>query len=161
MSVNVAYKLTGSGWAECVLEIDGQVAVITASYLSDALSNLLQSAIDLMKEQKDATASFEEEPGEFRWCIRRVNEEHIKLRILWFEDLWDQAPAEQGRLMFEGECRLRTFAGAILSATQQLLTEHGFDGYKEKWVKHDFPTELMNELKRLLTDGRRGQNHSC
>lgn len=153
--MHVAYKLTGTGWAECALEIDGQVAVVTASYLSDALSILLQSVIDLIKGGKEAIASFEEEPGEYRWCFRRVDEQRITLRILWFEDLWDQAPAGQGRLVFEAECRLRTFAGAILSTSQRLLAEHGFAGYKEKWVKHDFPIGLMNELKRLLAEGRR------
>lgn len=155
MGVIISYKLTGSGWAECTIGIDGQAIVTTASYLSDALGSLLQSVVDLMKGQTDATASFEEEPGEYRWRFQRVDAQNIKLCILWFDDLWDHAPDEEGRMLFETKCRLRTFAGAVLSASQQLLAEHGFDGYKDKWVQHNFPIELQNELKRLLVEGRR------
>ncbi len=158
MATVVTYKLTGSGWATCALEIDGQAIVTRASYLSDALASLLQSVVDLLKGQAEATASFDEEPGEYRWRFQRVDAQHVALRILWFDELWSHAPDEQGRVVFESQCRLRTLAGAVLSASQQLLAEHGFDGYKEKWVEHDFPCELQDELKRLLAEGRRAQN---
>jgi hypothetical protein len=28
-----------------------------------------------------------------------------------------------------------------------VLKTHGMEGYKEKWVKHPFPIELLNELQ--------------
>ncbi len=152
------YKLIGSGWAECTLQIDGQVIVATASYLSDALADLLQSVVDLLQGQAEATASFEEEPGEYRWRFQRVDEQNILVRILWFDDLYSYAPDEKGRLEFEAKCRLRTFAGEVLSTMQQLLAQHGLAGYKEQWRPYDFPLELQEKLKRLLVEGRRAQN---
>lgn len=155
MSLSVSYKLTGSGWAECSLEIDGQEIVTTASYLSHALERLLQSVVYLLNGQPEATASFDEEPGEYRWRFRRVDEQRISIRILWFDKLWGREPDEKGKLVFEATCRLRTFAGAVLSASQELLAEHGLEGYKLKWVEYDFPLEVQNELKQLLVEGRR------
>ena len=154
MSVVVNYKLTGSGWAECALQIDDQGMVTTASYLSDALASLLQAVVDLLRGQVEATVSFDEEPGEYRWRFRRVDEQNIALRILWFDELWNREPDEKGSVVFEAQCRLRTFAGAVLSASQQLLKEHGLDGYKAQWVEYDFPVELQEKLKQLLFEGR-------
>ena len=158
MSVEINYKLTGSGWAECALQIDDQGIVTTASYLSDALGSLLQSVVDLLQEQAEATASFDEEPGEYRWRFQHIDAQHIALRILWFDELWSRALDEKGQVVFEAKCRLRTFAGAVLSASQQLLAEHGFDSYKAQWVEYDFPLALQEKLKQLLVEGRRAQN---
>ncbi|MEK7832802.1 MAG: hypothetical protein AAB401_17045, partial [Acidobacteriota bacterium] len=157
MSLSISYKLTGSGWAECALEIDEQGIVTTASYLSHALERLLESVVELLRGQPEATASFDEEPGEYRWRFKRIDEQTISIRILWFNKLWGREPDEKGKLVFEATCRLRTFAGAVLSASQQLFAEHGIEGYKEKWVEHDFPLKLQDELKRLLAEGRQAK----
>jgi hypothetical protein len=37
------YYLDGTGWATCILENNGQKLEFTASYLSDCLSDFLQS----------------------------------------------------------------------------------------------------------------------
>ena len=35
--LQLRHELTGKGWADCTIELDGQRAHTTASYLSDAL----------------------------------------------------------------------------------------------------------------------------
>jgi hypothetical protein len=152
LGVNVSYKLTGSGWAECVLNVDGQLITMTASYLSHALENILQATIEIVKGNPEARASFDEEPGEYRWLFKRINEQQVNVKILWFDELWNNEPDENGQLNFEANCRLRTFAGAILSASQQVLLENGLAGYKNKWHEHDFPVSAQNDLKRLLDE---------
>lgn len=152
MSVAVSYKLTGSGWAECVLTVDEQTITTTASYLSHALERLLQATIDIVKGHREARASFDEEPGEYRWLFKRLNDQQVNIKILWFDELWNHKPDEKGQLMFEANCRLRTLAGAILSASQKVLAEHGLTGYKDKWYEHEFPLTTQNELKRLLDE---------
>lgn len=151
MSANISCKLTGAGWAECSLAIDDQAIVTTASYLSHALESLLQGSVDIMRGQVEARASFDEEPGEYRWLFRRVDEQTLNIKILWFDKLWGNEADEKGRIIFEADCRRRTFAGAVLSASQKVIAEHGFDGYKDKWSEeHDFPEALQTELQRLL-----------
>ena len=43
MAIVIHYNLTGSGWSECIVEINGQKALLTASFLSDALADLLNA----------------------------------------------------------------------------------------------------------------------
>ena len=155
MSVEFRYELTGSGWSECTL-IVGEVHVsVTASYLSDALRSLLSAVCRILSGANEATASFDEEPGEYRWRFLRVDDERLRIRIFEFDDLWSDRPDSDGQQICDVECRLRTFAGAVLSGCKDLLATHGRDGYKEKWVRHHFPDANYDELRRLLLDKAR------
>lgn len=155
MGVRVSYKLTGAGWAECSLDIDGQVIILTASYLSHALESLLQGTIAILEGDPKAKASFDEEPGEYRWLFTRINEQQIRIKILWFEDIQSNESDEDGQTIFEAMCRLRTFAGAVLAASQEVLSDHSLAGYKSKWCMHEFPITTQNALKQLLAQGRK------
>lgn len=153
MSVSFAYDLVGSGWAECTIAIDEQHATITASYLSDAFGDLLSAVIRIVEGQPEATASFAEEPGEYRWRIFRKEPDRLLIRILEFPQLWGDRPDEEGQILFEAECRLRTFAGAVQSESQRLLEKHGTDGYLGTWHQHEFPLEKQERLRQLLQHG--------
>lgn len=150
MSVTLQYTLTGSGWAECILQVDEQQIRLTASYLSDALGNLLTIPIQLLKGYDDITISFDEEPGEYRWRVKPLHDEMISIQILEFDELWGHQPDEEGKTIFSATCRLRTFCGAVLSASQKVFEQYGFEGYKAKWVEYDFPLNRQQELQRLL-----------
>lgn len=150
MSVHVSYRLTGSGWSECNIVIDEHQATITASYLSDALGELLGAVSRVVEGVSEATASFAEEPGEYRCRFFRQGSDHLHLLILEFPQLWGNRPDEESRVLLDTECRLRTFAGAVLSASQKLLEEIGVEGYCEMWGRHDFPVEQQEKLRKLL-----------
>jgi hypothetical protein len=150
MTVKLRYDLMGTGWAECTLEIDGVGVTVTASYLSDALDELCRAVVSVLAGDREATASFDEEPGEYRWRLERVGAERVRVRILEFEELWSQAPDRAGKLVFEAECRLRTLGGALLSELQRLEKTYGAAGYKERWVEHPFPARRIAQLKELL-----------
>ena len=87
---------------------------MTASYLSDAFGDILGAVIRMVEGQPEATASFAEEPGEYRWRFIRKEPDRLIIRILDFPQLWGNRPDEEGKVLFEAECRLRTFAGARL-----------------------------------------------
>lgn len=150
MSVSFSYQLVGSGWAECTLIIGEQQATISASYLSDAFGDLLRAVIRLVEGQPEATASFAEEPGEYRWRLRRKEPDRLLIRILEFPRLWRDRPDEEGTPLLDAECRLRTFAGAVFSESQRLLENPGQEGYVSAWVNHEFPLENHETLRRLL-----------
>ena len=150
MGVSVTYNLTGVGWSECLVEIGDQNAHLTASYISDALGSLLDAVIGLMLGRDDMTAAFAEEPGLYRWRFMRVGVDKVNVRILWFDDTWKDRPENDGEMIIDAECRLRTLAGAVLAASQNVLAAHGLEGYRKQWVLHDFPLELQERLKRLL-----------
>jgi hypothetical protein len=150
MAVSVTYNLTGAGWAECIIGIGDQQAHVTASYLSDALDALLRAVVGLLLGAPDTTTLFAEEPGEYRWRFRRIEPDHVGLRILWFNEFLSELPDERGKVILDGQCRLRTLAGALLAAAQRVLREHGLEGYAKQWQNHSFPGELLTKLKRLL-----------
>jgi hypothetical protein len=144
------YELSGSGWAECTVELGGQRATVVASYLSDALDSLAGAVVALLRGDPAAAASFQREPGEFRWEFRRVGPERVRVRVVEVDD--DQPP---GRVpvettLIDGECRLRTFAGGVLSELQRLLAEHGEAGYRHAWKLHEFPSRRVSQLQTLL-----------
>jgi hypothetical protein len=158
MGIHVSYKLTGSGWSECTVAIKEQRVTITASYLSDAWGDLLAAVVRIVEGETEAMASFTEEPGEYRWRLIRMGSDRLLVRIIEFPDFWGDKPDEEGKLIFDAECRLRTFAGAVLSASQRLLEEHGIEGYLGKWVEHPFPLERQERLRQLLDEPDQGRN---
>ena len=150
MGVFISYRLTGKGWSECSVLIEDQQAVVTASYLSDALGDILAAATVVLQGAPEATASFAEEPGEYRWRFIRVGMDRLIIRILEFSQWWGNRPDKEGKLVLEAECRLRTFAGALRSASQRVLEDHGIDGYREKWGNNDFPIDQQTRLVLIV-----------
>jgi hypothetical protein len=92
-------RLAGPGWIEAGIYDGVNHTFPTASYLSDAPADLARAAISLLEGAEEATCSWEEEPGEFRWIFEREGEE-LTLRILWFEDQYDRDPDDPGELRF-------------------------------------------------------------
>ena len=150
LSVEFRYDLVGVGWSECTLIIDDTHVTVTASYLSDALRDLVAAVSRVTAGLPDATASFDEEPGEYRWRLFRIDDDTIRVLILEFDELWSNKPDSDGKPIFDSRCRLRTFAGAVYDGCRRLLANHGHDGYREKWHEHDFPETEVRELRRLL-----------
>lgn len=150
MSVTFAYRLQGHGWAECTLHIEDQRATVTASYLSDALGDLASATTAALRGHPRPTASFAEEPGEYRWILEPLADGRLRVRVLEFSSLPSDRPDEEGSVLLDTVCRLRTFAGAVLSEIQRLEREHGVAGYREQWGRHDFRANRLAELQKLL-----------
>jgi hypothetical protein len=145
-SVEFTYRLTGPGWSEAVLSDGQHSATLTASYLSDALGELLDALIHLRGGAEEVRCSWEEEPGEYRWIFKR-SDGRIALAILWFEDLADE-PDEAGRLVFETRQELDALTDAIAAGTQRLLADVGEVGYRREWIEHAFPSDALERLVR-------------
>jgi len=163
MAVNLRYELETAGWAHCTIKIDEQRAEITASYLSDALGDLCAAVVALLRGDRSASAPFAEEPGEFRWQFDVHDGDQLRVRIYWneVEASWGEGLPDPSTPIFDGLCRLRTFAGQVVAELQRLLREHGQTGYKERWVLNDFPTKRLEQLEALLSDGAAGRPTSA
>ena len=153
MSVELSYDLVGTGWAECRIRVDDASATVTASYLSDALDHLAAAVSATLRGHPHATASFTEEPGEYRWIFEPLPDGQVVVRIVEFRQMWGGRPDDEGEVIFHAQCRLRTLAGALLSELQRLQRTYGLNGYREKWVEYDFPVERLKELQELLQIG--------
>ncbi len=143
------WALTGTGWATATLRLgDTQPVVMVASYLHDSLRDLAGALIALDGGAEVARVVLMDEPGEHHVLMRRVGESDLEIEVRWFDDWasWNMHPPEDYTTIARGVVRWRTFRGAIVSCMQRLLGELGAEGYRKRWVRHDFPTE---ELKRL------------
>jgi hypothetical protein len=150
MDLSIVYRLTGVGWAECTIADADGTCTVSASYLSDALQNLVLAAGALLSRFSSMTISFDEEPGEYRWVISSPRLNEIEVQILSLDELWGDKPNSEGRLMFRTICTPETFAGAVHAAASSVLAEYGEAGYLEKWSEHPFPMAQFEHLSRML-----------
>jgi hypothetical protein len=147
--VEFSYRLTGTGWAEARIADEESWATITASYLSDALGELLEAVGVLLEGADEARCSWQEEPGEFRWIFRRTSSD-VRLRVLSFPDQIPPEPDADGTPVFETRQSLAALAAAIADGAQAVLDEYGEDGYRTQWVDSPFPSGHLSMIQRSL-----------
>jgi hypothetical protein len=150
MPLNITYRLTGIGWAECTISDADNTCTVSASYLSDALGNLVLAANALLSRFSSLAFGFDEEPGEYRWVISSPRLNEIELQILGLGELWGGKPNSDGQLMFRTICTPETFAESVHGAAAAVLAEYGEAGYLEKWTEYPFPMAQFAQLSRML-----------
>lgn len=147
--VEFIYRLTGAGWSEARLTIGAASTPLSASYLDDALGDLVTATAGLSHALSAVRVSWAEEPGEFRWVLERSGDE-LSVRVLWFDSLWGPDPDEKGRVLLKATCSLRAFQVAIASGARAVLEEWGEAGYRARWIDHDFPVSALDQLESVL-----------
>lgn len=147
--VEFVYRLTGAGWSEARLTVGAASTPLSASYLDDALGDLVRATAALHQAQSTVRVSWAEEPGEFRWVLDRSGDQ-LSIRVLWFDSLWGPDPDEKGKLLLHATCLLTAFQRAIAFGARAVLDEWGEAGYRAKWIEHDFPADALGELERSL-----------
>jgi len=158
------YRLTGKGWAEARIADESGWAAMTASYLSDALGDLLEAVGLLLEGASKARCSWEEEPGEYRWIFVRADGNDVNLKILAFDDMYAQPaalpgvaqfspqPDEHGELRFSTTQPLGVLARAIADGAAAALAEYGEAGYLAQWVEAPFPTAHLAMIREHLSE---------
>lgn len=142
------YQLTGTGWSKARFKVGRRAVRLSASYLDDALGDLVRAVADLQAGEVKAKVSWAEEPGEFRWVFERSGE-NVMVRILEFDDLWTGKPDAEGRVLIAVQCRFDALRGAIAWGARAVLNEWGEAGYRSRWVEHDFPTGALAQLEAV------------
>ncbi len=148
--LSISYELVETGWSRCVVEAGEQRAELTASYVSDALGNLVLSALAAASGFHNVEFGFDEEPGEYRWSISTVESNIVRVRILEFPELWGNRPTDSGRLLFDLNITRPAFAKAVVACADAVLKECGLEGYAEQWVLYPFPTRGVELLRSVL-----------
>ena len=140
--LTIRYRLTGTGWSECDLASEEMSVTISASYMSDALGDLSRAVLELVQGEGESRCSFEEEPGEYRWIFTRTDgEAGVDLHILWFNDAFEKQPDERGKEVFAAATTMPELVRALVAALDEVRDSHGVEGYRERWVEHDFPED--------------------
>jgi hypothetical protein len=148
--VRFDYRLKGTGWAEAVVAHQGSSVTVTASYLSDALGNLLAALLDVLNGEGESRVSWDEEPGEYRWIITG-HSDYLGIEILEFSELWGDKSDSEGKQAFQVFVPLTEAVAAFIAGADAVLLEHGEAGYLEQWHEHPFPSALLGALKERAT----------
>jgi hypothetical protein len=157
MKLEIDYQLTGKGWADCVISIDAKRCHVSASYLSNALRNLVLAANAALTGFTRLSFGFDEEPGEYRWVLSSPRPNEIEVEIIEFQELWGWKPDSEGKSLFKARCQPIDFAKAVHAAATKILETHGQNGYLEKWSEHPFPMAQYVDLTNMIEqDWRNG-----
>ncbi|MEV5024543.1 hypothetical protein [Paenibacillus sp. LPE1-1-1.1] len=146
------YELTGRGWASGFIEMNSNTVYFATSYITDALDEMLKALILLNPELSPypvSNSQFEwnEEPGGTVWKFRKIDD-LLNVQIMSFENLRNK---KQLVIELNESCSISEFSEAVVQALELLLSLHGKEGYKEKWVNYDFPTHNYLKLKGFVT----------
>ena len=136
-AIELSYRLVGTGWSEASLTLGDREVRLTASYISDALGDLLEAVRRLSEVAEVVRVSWEEEPGEYRWLLQREGS-GVDIRILTFGDFEDHEADDMGQEMIQGRVTLDALVRVVAAAARDVLETHGESGYKERWDQHPF-----------------------
>jgi hypothetical protein len=151
MNVRFEYVLDDAGWADAAVVADGEKVSMPVSYLHDSLKQLLEGVAAVVSGgSQESRIVFMGEPGE-HWLILKKNEDKAEFEVRRYGDWasWRLSSEEKYICRLSGALSLREFASSVFEAARKVLEEHGVDGYKEKWGRHDFPLEAFESLRRV------------
>ena len=148
--MNIAYQLVGAGWAKATVSLGEGEASVTASYLSNALGSLAVGGLLVLNGEETVEFSFDDEPGEHRWVLRKREPEVYAFALISFPDFVVKQPEETGKVVVSGQVGRRDFGAAVREAMESVLREYGEAGYQKRWYEHSFPMAELMELRRRL-----------
>ena len=146
------YELTGTGWSAGYLTIGSRHTKLTASYLGDALGELLAAVLAVADGNASARASWDEEPGEYRWVFGR-EDGLVHVRVLWFRELWSDDDDDAGEERLSGTVTMPALVSVMAGAARKVLDDYGASEYKRAWVEHPFPEDTLRALEAIEQAG--------
>jgi hypothetical protein len=146
--VRFDYTLDGTGWATATAVVGGRAVAMTSSYLHDSLGQLADAILELEAGREEVVAVFMSEPGEHHLVFCRAGE-HVAVEVRRFNDWasWGMYPPDRFEVVAAGANPLATLREQVVAALGRVLAVHGIEGYKVKWVEHDFPLAAYERLK--------------
>lgn len=151
--ITFTYRLIGIGWSRATLSHNRQQIELVASYLSDALGDLVHAVVQLLEGAASASCNWEQEPGAARWLLDRHGDD-LHITIMQTDSSsyeWSEsADPRTFETVFESCCSLRQFASQVIEQLDALLASVGVKGYAERWLEAPFPVEGYERLKQLL-----------
>jgi hypothetical protein len=151
MTIN--YNLGNHGWANLHMSYKRERVNMTVSYLHDTLAELITAANLLLKGAPDAKVIAMDEPGEHLIYMQSSDAINVAIEIRWFKDWasWNMITEKEYQVAFKCHNTILNLSTEIFNNAKRILEKHGMDGYKERWIEHDFPIDEYNRLKSLLT----------
>lgn len=137
------------GWATAGISLRGLRAVVSASHVADALGDLLRAVSDLCVGAEESRCAWAEDPGEFRWILRRAGGA-VLVRIVHVTTYAPEARDDDGHTVWEGSVPLQDLVRAVVDAAQSVLEDVASDPSAAGWQAYGFPHGTVAELESHL-----------
>lgn len=126
-----------------------------ASYVTDALGDLLNAMMLLVNGSPVAVCEWTQEPGGWRWTFIRRSSTQTDVRIAFKVDVFAQHwyPHDQGEVRADVRLSLDEVVRAIVAGCRRCLDEFGAPGFASQWLEHPFPSLQLEALERWLVSG--------
>lgn len=140
------------GWADPMVELGGTSVEMRASYLTDALGDLLNSMMLLVNGSPVAVCEWTQEPGGWRWTFIRRSETQVDVRIAFKPDVFEEhwMPHDLGEVRADSRLELREVVRALAGGARTCLDEFGASGFASQWLEHPFPRLQLEALEKWL-----------
>ncbi len=147
----IKYELRRRGIAEIIFSIDKKELVARASYFSDPLLDLTETAIHIQKGVSESSVVFMGKTGEHHLVLQRQEENQLSFEIRWFEKRasWGQVPMDCYVVSLKGNTTVDDYCLQILNILSQIDQKLGPHQYKKQWINAEFPSEAYSTLKKL------------
>ena len=129
--------------------IGDEQAHLTASYIGDALGDLVRAGLEIADGRKAARVTWALEPGCFRWRFDRRGAD-LDVEIWRYAEDWRADSEADGSLVLHAECTVLAMCRAISAAAHSVLDVHGVDGYLAEWGPTAFPVNDLAQLDALI-----------
>jgi hypothetical protein len=130
---SLTYSLIGQGWCQATLRDGAHEVSIRATYLTDALRDLVDAVIAVMRGASHVACTWQDEPGEHRWLFDRQDADEVTITIRRFDSTFSRQSDELGEIIFTARCPQRRLAGQLLTQMWHLLNDQGLEGYRGLW----------------------------
>jgi hypothetical protein len=148
------HDLIGAGWANITATHGATGFSHDVSYITDALGDLLQGAIDLIRGSETVSIRFAQEPGGVRFVWRRSTDS-VRFVALWFSDFTLTGMQDElGDLEFDQFVPAEQISRSVYAAALWVLHTYGTDGYLDQWHNAPFPMKQFHALRRELESRR-------
>lgn len=135
------------GWMSFALDGGSGQYRCTVSDASDVIAELLLAVGRVVRGSVEERVSFDHEPAEIRWTLRR-DDENVSVSVESFER-WGSASG--GNLEWQGSWSNASFLGQkFLVATESFLRDVGSDRYSSEWPSYAMPDDAIAELRVSL-----------
>lgn len=150
------YNLDDHGWADARIQLGKYVGEATASYLEDTLGDLASETLFVLNSEaaeamglcRRKEVIFEEEGSRFRLTIKQASAGLVRLKLS--KDHTSPPDGARWYTKAEIEVQLEQFAVEVERVLAEIHRRHGLEGYKDRWVAHDFPFAIWLALRKEL-----------
>ena len=156
-AINFEYKLSGQGWSEGILSIDGQSLAFEISYLCEPIVELLEGLIEINqnfvlindgKHFGKYSMKWDGEPWGYKWQLEALNDRDVKISVEEFKDLDD---VKTGQVKIDMVCNIDAFTLEVVRALDAFIKSIGLLDYERQWG-YGFPLTNFLKLKKYLID---------